>query len=118
MTSKNCDQPHSAINYHSVATFREWYEEVVRIDNAGQAVFIAHVMEFIPTNIATQRIRCAGTIISENHLLTTATCVSLPANSQAVIGVQATWAGQGLNTGKITFQVFVPAKVMVKFIDF
>lgn len=92
------------INYQSVASFRTWYEEVVRIDNAGQAVFVAHVMEFIPTNIATQRIRCAGTIISENHLLTAATCVTIPENSTLVIGVQATWAGQGLSTGKINFK--------------
>lgn len=103
MTSDGCldDGTRISISYQSVNTFRVWIEEVLSADSIERedsTRFVANVIEIPPRGSGFDRFRCVGTVISQRHLLTTASCVVLPENTQMTIGVQAFWEGSGWNT--------------------
>lgn len=101
MTSDGCSEirGQGQISYHSVLTHRLWLEEVFNSEIVSSSNFVANVMELLDVNIiGTARFRCIGTIISERHLLTTASCVSIPTGSVQGIGVEADWAERGFMT--------------------
>lgn len=72
------------LNYHSVNDFRDWIEGVVgpELPEREAANFIVEVME---RNVF---LRCFGTIISTNRVLTTATCVTINSASPFELEVQ------------------------------
>lgn len=101
MTSDGCNNVggRGQINYHSVLTHRVWLEEVFHSEIVSSKNFIANVMELLDVNIiGSARFRCIGTIITERHLLTTASCVTIPEGSVQGIGVEADWEGVGFTT--------------------
>jgi hypothetical protein len=102
MTSNGCvqGQNQAVINYQSVNAIRRWFEEVIATDDQRTTNFAVRVMELVGGNIATERVRCVGTVITDHHLLTAATCVIVPENSQFSIAVHADWDGLGRATSK------------------
>jgi hypothetical protein len=96
-------QNQQTMTFHSVNTFRTWIEEVLRSSRQTFNVATANVVEFFPNDIIlTPRTRCAGTFISERHVVTIATCVILPENANVEIGVETSWINVGQSTRKFT----------------
>ena len=100
MTSDGCisDGTRVLVNYQSTNTFRLWFDEVLRADSNDRhesSQFIVNVMEFNPRVGASERFRCVGTLITQHHVLTMASCVQATSNFQFVIGVQANWQNIG-----------------------
>jgi hypothetical protein len=75
------------LRYHSIASYREWIDEVFKSDDDKLSKkYIVNIIEY--TNITTVKLRCAGTVISEHHVLTTADCVTIDKGLTLGIEVQ------------------------------
>jgi secreted trypsin-like serine protease len=72
------------LNYHSLHRFQDWINEVTSDDYQENPRFTVFVMHY--TNDISDAVqRCAGTIISDRHVLTTASCVSVQPSTQIAI---------------------------------
>lgn len=70
--------------FHSVVNFREWILNVTRSDfvDDSMALFVVHVVSYVTSVNASTIIRCAGTVISDRHVLAPASCVDVPASQK------------------------------------
>lgn len=66
------------LNYHSVSDFREWLENTTQqsVPYKSSINFVVYVAQYT-SNIISATIRCSGTIIASNRVLTTADCVTI-----------------------------------------
>lgn len=94
------------LRYHSISDYIVWMQNVVNGKNPDDnnpdnnpipttGRFIVNVVHYSPGNSPT--VRCSGTIITSEHVLTTASCTIVPASLQ--VGIQ-TETSNGLSTGE------------------
>ena len=88
----NCsiaDDSQILLNYESVGDSSDWIEDVIYYTTVENTVrFIVHVAHFDFPDLETAVIRCAASIITNAHVLTTASCVVV--QPPQAIAVQAT----------------------------
>ena len=96
------------LRYHSISDYVVWMQSVVNGKNPDEnnpdnnpiqttGRFIVNVVHYSPGSIQSPTVRCSGTIITSKHVLTTASCVTVPATLQ--VGIQ-TETSNGLSTGE------------------
>lgn len=77
------------LRYHSVDRYSKWIEEVFKSsDRKLSKKYIVNIIEFTSPDTTTVKFRCAGTVISEHHVLTTADCVTFDKGLTLGIEVQ------------------------------
>lgn len=100
----------TVLNYQSIEGFGEWIDEVTSHSTVENTVrFIVNVAHYTYPDLDTAITRCAASVITNVHVLTTASCVNVKAPQK--IAVQATITGE---TGNSTSE-FV--KLLTNFIQ-
>jgi hypothetical protein len=91
-TSGNCssfNETLSILNYESIENFNDWIKDVTYYTTVENTVrFVVNVAHFIFPDIGTAIVRCAASVITNVHVLTTASCVVV--QPPQAIAVQAT----------------------------
>lgn len=71
-----------SLNYHSISDFREWIENTMQqlVPSRGSFNFVVFVAQYRPPNaMVSGTVRCSGSIIGPNRVLTTANCATVEA---------------------------------------
>lgn len=108
VSAAGCSQAGSShqLRYHSINDYIVWMQNVVNNTDSDEKIpdnnpiettkrFIVNVVHFAPGNSQSIAVRCSGTIITSEHVLTTASCVIVPATLH--VGIQ-TETSAGLST--------------------
>jgi hypothetical protein len=79
----------SILSYESIENFTDWIKDVTYYTTVENTVrFVVNVAHFIFPDIGTAVVRCAASVITNVHVLTTASCVVV--QPPRAIAVQAT----------------------------
>lgn len=72
----NINETLSTLNYQSIGNFSDWIQDVTYYTATENTVrFILNVAHFTSPDLTTAVVRCAASVITNIHVLTTASCV-------------------------------------------
>lgn len=70
---------------------------IYRVDCQLTNRFLVDIAHFTSGNISTAVVQCAGTVISQRHVITTATCVNVQLPTAVAIRFESYTVVQGVN---------------------
>lgn len=86
------------LKYHSIDVFQSWIDEVLKADSYEKVMPTNYVVSIMEVYELDLRFKCLGTVISENHVLTSAYCASTSSYYQ--VAVRARYNGNWLSNSK------------------
>lgn len=99
----NVDSKGNYLNFHSIAPFRTWIQTAMEneIGNTVAPGFIVNIVAYPSANISAAVTRCLGTIITDRHVLTTSSCVTVDSSSSIGVKYQTAQGTRTVNAANV-----------------
>jgi hypothetical protein len=93
-TCHAADDGKFSLKFHSIFSFRKWIDAVIDIVGLkNRDYFVVRVFEYLKSDSDVVKRSCVGTAITQRHVLTTATCVTVTGGEGYGIAVKAQFEG-------------------------